>query len=165
MEIFYDIKKTIFKIQSLLGFEQAWTPILNLTAPLCKLLALRDLSAKHGHHQFSAKISVIKLCSLVVLYSGEQSVLRQNAEGCQIHCSSILSILESKVARSTAPSNWPASIYQALVSETTLLLFPRRPKPKTNQLEPGKATLERDLGCHQRGQLDFDAANKIDLCR
>ena len=23
---------------ALLGFEQAWTPILNLTAPLCKLL-------------------------------------------------------------------------------------------------------------------------------
>ena len=32
-------------LQTLLGFEQAWTPILNLTAPLCKLLALRDLSA------------------------------------------------------------------------------------------------------------------------
>ena len=31
--------------KALLGFEQAWTPILNLTAPLCKLLALRDLSA------------------------------------------------------------------------------------------------------------------------
>ena len=39
----------------LLGFEQAWTPILNLTAPLCKLLALRDLSAYLGHHQFWAK--------------------------------------------------------------------------------------------------------------
>ena len=25
-------------ISALLGFEQAWTPILNLTAPLCKLL-------------------------------------------------------------------------------------------------------------------------------
>ena len=33
------------KEKTLLGLEQAWTPILNLTAPLCKLLALRDLSA------------------------------------------------------------------------------------------------------------------------
>ena len=41
-----------FMSEAVLGFEQAWTPILNLTARLCKLLALRDLSAKHGHHQF-----------------------------------------------------------------------------------------------------------------
>ena len=34
-----------FMSEALLGFEQAWTPILYLTAPLCKLLALRDLSA------------------------------------------------------------------------------------------------------------------------
>ena len=39
----------------LLGFEQAWTSILSLSAPLCKLLALRDLSAYLGHHQFWAK--------------------------------------------------------------------------------------------------------------
>ena len=37
-----------FTSEAHLGFEQARTPILNLTARLCKLLALRDLSAYHG---------------------------------------------------------------------------------------------------------------------
>ena len=38
---------------ALLGVEQAWTPIFNLTDLLCKSLALqKNLSTYFGHHQF-----------------------------------------------------------------------------------------------------------------
>ena len=33
------------------GCWQAWTSVFNLTASLCKSLALRDLSTTSGHHQ------------------------------------------------------------------------------------------------------------------
>ena len=38
-----------FKKLALLGFEQAWTPILYLTAPLCKLLRSVIKLFKLGH--------------------------------------------------------------------------------------------------------------------
>ena len=53
-----------FNFIVLLGLEQAWTPILNLTAPLCKLLALRDLQWPSSVLSQNLLRSVFKLMKL-----------------------------------------------------------------------------------------------------
>jgi len=43
--MYLDLNELISMKEALLGFEQGWTPIFDLTAPHFKLLALRDLQA------------------------------------------------------------------------------------------------------------------------
>ena len=57
-----------------MGSEQAWTPILNLTTPLCKLLALRDLSAIISSEPKHTKGSLNICVTLVVMNFSKHSV-------------------------------------------------------------------------------------------